>query len=173
MFDPEHLNKAGRLLALCRSNAVMISTAESCTGGLLASLLTETAGSSKTFERGFVTYSNEAKNELLGVPMELIEQHGAVSPQVAAAMAGGCLKNSRADLAVSITGIAGPQGGSAAKPVGLVYLACTGRNSPLIQKKCLFGDKGRSPIRVSAVLVALDLLLAGLEKHNLFHSNRS
>ena len=108
----------------------MIASAESCTGGLIAGLLTEVAGSSDVFERGFVTYSNEAKAELLGIPMDVINQWGAVSTQVAAAMANGALKQSHADISIAVTGIAGPGGGSSDKPVGLVYLATARKNGP-------------------------------------------
>ncbi len=111
------------LASLLLARGQLLATAESCTGGLIAASCTELAGSSAWFERGFVTYSNEAKTELLGVPAELIERHGAVSEEVAKAMAAGALAHSRADLAVAVTGIAGPTGGSDAKPVGTVWLA--------------------------------------------------
>ena len=110
-------------------SGLKLATAESCTGGLIAAILTEVPGSSDVFERGFVTYSNEAKTELLGVPAELIEKHGAVSEEVARAMASGALGHSRADIAVAVTGVAGPGGGTTAKPVGLVHLAAARRGS--------------------------------------------
>ncbi len=158
MFSQEQIEKASDVMALCRKKKMMITTAESCTGGLIAALFTEIAGSSDVFERGFVTYSNEAKNELLGVPMEMIRQFGAVSPQVAAAMAEGALQNSHAQISVAVTGIAGPGGGNKEKPVGLVYLAAAGRKGHTLSRKCLFGDIGRSQVREATVLASLDLL---------------
>ena len=122
MFDERLLREAESLLEACRTRGLKLATAESCTGGLIAALLTEIPGSSDVVERGFVTYSNEAKSEELGVPADLIAAHGAVSEPVARAMAEGALAHSHADLAVSVTGVAGPGGGSAAKPVGLVHL---------------------------------------------------
>jgi nicotinamide-nucleotide amidase len=134
-----------------------IATAESCTGGLIAGLLTEIAGSSDVVERGLVTYSNEAKEELLGVSRELLARHGAVSAEVAHAMALGALKHARADIAVAVTGIAGPAGGTRQKPVGLVYLAAA-RGDRVIARECRFGGIGRREIRLASVKVALDLL---------------
>ena len=121
MFPPALIATAESLLATLRARKLMIAAAESCTGGLIAGVLTEIAGSSDVVERGFVTYSNEAKNELIDVPMALIEANGAVSREVALAMAAGALEHSRADVAVAVTGVAGPGGGSEAKPVGLVH----------------------------------------------------
>src|SRR6201996_2211190 len=120
MLPQSTLTEAEALLAACRAKGIMLATAESCTGGLIAAALTAIAGSSDVVDRGFVTYSNEAKHQMIGVPMALIETHGAVSEQVAAAMAEGALARSRAAIAVSVTGVAGPSGGSADKPVGLV-----------------------------------------------------
>jgi len=121
------LHSARLLLDACRQKGVMLATAESCTGGLIAGTLTEVAGSSDVVDRGFVTYSNEAKNEMIAVPMMLIDENGAVSEEVARAMADGAVKNSNADLAVAVTGVAGPGGGSAEKPVGLVHFGwCIG-----------------------------------------------
>src|SRR3712207_4345539 len=136
----------------------MVATAESCTGGLVAALLTEIPGSSAVVERGFVTYSNEAKTETIGVPPELIASHGAVSEPVARAMAEGALARSRADVAVAITGIAGPGGATATKPVGLVYLglAVTGRATRHLERR--YGDLGREMVRRRAVEDALALL---------------
>ncbi|KIL98987.1 C-terminal domain of CinA type S Protein Implicated in DNA repair function with RecA and MutS [Paramagnetospirillum magnetotacticum MS-1] len=135
-----------------------IATAESCTGGLVAAALTAIAGSSSVVERGFVTYSNEAKTEMLGVPAPLIATHGAVSREVAVAMAEGALAHSRADAAVSITGIAGPDGGSEDKPVGLVHFALARRGCPTRHARHVFtGD--RDAVRLQAALAALDLLL--------------
>jgi len=158
MFKARQVEEASQLLALCRKKKMMIATAESCTGGLIAALFTEIAGSSDVFERGFVTYSNEAKNELLGVPMQMINQFGAVSPQVAAAMAQGTLQNSHAGISVAVTGIAGPGGGSEDKPVGLVYLAAASRKGHPLSRKCLFGDIGRSEVRKATLSAALELL---------------
>jgi nicotinamide-nucleotide amidase len=135
-----------------------IATAESCTGGLVAAALTAIAGSSRVVDRGFVTYSNEAKTEMLGVPTGLIASHGAVSREVAVAMAEGALRNSHAHLAVSITGIAGPGGGSAEKPVGLVHFALAHKGEATRHCELLFtGD--REQIRLQATLTALGLLL--------------
>src|SRR5215471_16453448 len=119
MIEPELIAQAQALLALCRTRKLKIATAESCTGGLIAGTLTEIAGSSDVVDRGFVTYSNAAKTQMLGVPADLIARHGAVSEEVARAMAEGALERAGAELAVAVTGVAGPGGGSAAKPVGL------------------------------------------------------
>src|SRR5690606_22115738 len=136
---------------------LMLATAESCTGGLIAGVLTEIAGSSDVVERGFVTYSNEAKTELIGVPAEMIASHGAVSAEVALAMAAGALAHSRADIAVAVTGVVGPGGGTAAKPVGLVHLAAERRGKPPIQRASRFGDIGRRGIRMATVAVAFEM----------------
>jgi nicotinamide-nucleotide amidase len=158
LFDTEMVQRAIAFLDRCKAANVMVATAESCTGGLVAGLLTEIAGSSAVVERGFVTYSNEAKNELLGVPMTLIEAHGAVSREVAAAMAEGAIAKSRAQLAVSITGVAGPGGGSPAKPVGLVQFATALTGGAPVAVERRFGDLGRAKIRRLAVMTALELL---------------
>ena len=141
---------------------MIIATAESCTGGLIAGALTEIAGSSAVVDRGFVTYSNEAKNEMLGVPMPLIETHGAVSGEVAEAMAKGALKNSNASLTVSVTGIAGPGGGTAEKPVGLVWFGVADAAGHCASHRHLFPEGSRQDIRASAVETALQLLLGRL-----------
>ena len=146
------------LLSTCRRQGLSIATAESCTGGLLAATMTAIPGCSDCFERGFVTYSNVSKSEMLSVPTWLIEKHGAVSEDVARAMAGGALKHSRADLAVSITGIAGPDGGSAEKPVGLVHFAAGRRDGPMSHERVLFGDLGRVEVQRCSVERALRLL---------------
>jgi nicotinamide-nucleotide amidase len=149
---------ATNLLSVCRERGELIATAESCTGGLLAATMTAIPGCSDCFERGFVTYSNAAKSEMLGVPFWLIERHGAVSEDVARAMAGGALTHSHADLAVAITGIAGPDGGTPEKPVGLVYFAAGRRDEPM-QAECVeFGDLGRAEIQRRSVAQALKLL---------------
>jgi nicotinamide-nucleotide amidase len=149
---------AKRLLALCRVRGLKIATAESCTGGLVAAALTEIPGSSDVVERGFVTYSNEAKHEMLGVPNAILRKFGAVSRQTAQAMARGALKNSAADIAVSITGIAGPGGATPGKPVGLVHFAAAARGGRLIARAQKFGDIGRRKVRQKSVDEALAML---------------
>ena len=129
MFPADLTARAAALLDRCRAAGLTIATAKSCTGGLVAGLLTEIPGSSAVFERGFVVYSNEAKEELLGIPAETLARHGAVSEPTARAMAEGALKASRADIAVSVTGVAGPDGGTAEKPVGLVWFALARRGA--------------------------------------------
>jgi nicotinamide-nucleotide amidase len=158
MFNEDLTAKAETLLASLRARKLMLATAESCTGGLIAGALTEIAGSSDVVERGFVTYSNEAKTELIGVPAEMIASHGAVSREVALAMAAGALTHSRADIAVAVTGVAGPGGGSAAKPVGLVHLAAERRGRPPIHRECRFGDIGRHGIRIATIVVAFEMV---------------
>jgi len=150
--------QATALLELCRRKQLHIATAESCTGGLIAAALTEIAGSSDVVERGFVTYSNEAKQAMLGVPAATIEKYGAVSRETAGAMAQGALAHSPAELAVSVTGIAGPGGGSAAKPVGLVHFAAVSKGGRLIHREKRFGDIGRSQVRQASVVEALAML---------------
>jgi len=147
------------LLDLYRRRGWMIATAESCTGGLIAATLTEIAGSSDVVDRGFVTYSNEAKTDLIDVPAALIAQHGAVSAEVARAMALGALARSRATISVAVTGIAGPGGGSAEKPVGLVYigLARKGEAEPLVERHVF--DGRRHEVRLQTVVRAIDLLI--------------
>ena len=149
------------LLAACHQRKLTLATAESCTGGMVAAALTAIAGSSAVFERGFVTYSNEAKNEILGVPQPLLEKHGAVSEPVVRAMAEGAIAHSHADIAIAITGIAGPDGGSAEKPVGLVHFATARRNGQTLAEKRVFpGD--RDAVRLAAVAVALRLIVGRL-----------
>jgi nicotinamide-nucleotide amidase len=158
VIDAQLRDAAKRVLALCRARGLQVATAESCTGGLVAAALTEIPGSSDVVDRGFVTYSDDAKRAMLGVPATTLERHGAVSAQTAKAMAAGALKNSRADLAVSITGIAGPGGGSKQKPVGLVYFAAASRDGRRIARKRLYGAIGRRRVRLRSVLEALALL---------------
>jgi nicotinamide-nucleotide amidase len=158
MFTFALTARAAALVARYSAVGLKIATAESCTGGLVAALLTEIAGSSAVLERGFVTYSNEAKRELLGVPAATLEAHGAVSEATARAMARGALARSRAEVAVSITGVAGPGGGTAEKPVGLVNFACAGPGAALVAVERRFGDLGRSAIRIASVEQALQLL---------------
>jgi nicotinamide-nucleotide amidase len=153
-------SSAKHVLELCRAGSFRIATAESCTGGLVAAALTEIAGSSDVVDRGFVTYSNEAKAELLGVPLSTLKRYGAVSAQTAKAMAAGALKNSHAHIAVSITGIAGPGGGTKQKPVGLVHFAAARRGGRSIARKKLFGAVGRSRVRQLSVVEALKMLEA-------------
>ena len=158
MFPPDLLSRAEKLLADARAKGLKIATAESCTGGLVAGLLTEIAGSSDVFERGFVTYSNKAKQELLGVPGALIRQHGAVSELVARAMAEGAIRHSTAQLSVAITGVAGPGGGSDEKPIGLVHITAARAGEASLHRECRFGDIGRSEVRLKSVEAALELL---------------
>ena len=137
----------------------MVATAESCTGGLVAAALTDIPGSSSVVDRGFVTYSNEAKADLLGVPMDLIIEHGAVSEPVARAMAEGALARSKAGLTVAITGIAGPGGGSAEKPEGLVHFACARTGHDTSHARIEFGALGRAEVRSRSAQQALEMLL--------------
>jgi nicotinamide-nucleotide amidase len=158
MFDDAIKDRAVAVLDRYRSEGLKLATAESCTGGLIAASLTEISGSSDVVERGFVTYSNEAKSELLGIPAALIAEMGAVSAEVAEAMAEGALARSHADAAVSVTGIAGPGGGTAEKPVGLVYLgACRRDGGPRHLRRVFTGD--REAVRRAALEEALDLAL--------------
>jgi len=161
-FPTDILALAADVLDGCRRRGWRIATCESCTGGLVAAALTEAAGSSAVFDRGYVTYSNDAKAALLGVPEHLLASYGAVSSQVAAAMAQGALARADADLTVSITGIAGPGGGSAEKPVGLVYFATAVQGGGIVGHMELYGDLGRSAVRQAALATALRLLQARL-----------
>jgi nicotinamide-nucleotide amidase len=152
------IEQAAALLDLCRRKKIRIATAESCTGGLIAATLTEVPGSSDVVERGFVTYSNEAKQAMLGVPAATIATFGAVSRETAEAMVAGALANSPAELVVSVTGIAGPGGGSTEKPVGLVHFAAASKGGALIHREKRFGDVGRSQVRHASVVEALAML---------------
>ena len=158
MFPAELIDAATRLLDQLRAKGLKIATAESCTGGLIAGLLTEVPGSSDVVDRGFVTYSNEAKAEMIGVDPLLIKVHGAVSEPVARAMASGALAASNADIAVAVTGVAGPGGGSDIKPVGLVHLAVARKDGDVSHREARFGDIGRSGIRIATVAKALEML---------------
>jgi nicotinamide-nucleotide amidase len=151
-------------LDACAAAGLKIATAESCTGGLVSAALTEIPGSSTVFERGFVTYSNEAKQALLGVPGETIAAHGAVSEATARAMAEGALAHSLADVAVSITGVAGPGGGTAQKPVGLVHFACARKGFMTIAMEKRFGALTRGEIRALSVETALTLLIEAAQR---------
>jgi nicotinamide-nucleotide amidase len=152
------IKSAERVLSLCRAGGFTIVTAESCTGGLVAATLTEISGSSDVFDRGFVTYSNEAKEAMLGVPATVLDRYGAVSREAAEAMAAGALAHSPGHFAVAITGIAGPTGGSEDKPVGLVHFVAAARDGPLIARERRFGDIGRRQVRLASVAEALALL---------------
>ena len=159
MIDTETRALAERVLEACRARRWMIATAESCTGGLVAGALTEIAGSSDVVDRGYVTYSNGAKMTMLGVPEGTLQKFGAVSRQTAEAMAQGALARSSVNATVAITGIAGPGGGSAEKPVGLVHFAAAARDGRLVHREKRYGDIGRSEIRRLSVIEALGLLL--------------
>lgn len=157
MFDPEILGLAEAVLAACRSRGWRLTTAESCTGGLVAAALTAVAGASDVVERGFVVYSNAAKTALLGVPEATLAAHGAVSAETATAMAEGAVARAGVDLAVSVTGVAGPGGASAGKPVGLIHIGVARRGSPGRSERHMFaGD--RAAIRRAALVRALQLL---------------
>ncbi|MGD0867047.1 MAG: CinA family protein [Rhizomicrobium sp.] len=158
MFPSPFLLLAEVVLADARTQKLRIATAESCTGGLIAALLTEIPGSSDAFDRGFVVYSNRAKSDLLGVPGDLIADAGAVSEAVARSMAEGAVENSNAHLAVSVTGVAGPGGGTKLKPIGLVHIAAAREGRSIIHEAHRFGNIGRSEIRMKAVEAALQLL---------------
>jgi nicotinamide-nucleotide amidase len=157
-MTPERKERAAALIEAYRQKGLKIATAESCTGGLVAALLTEISGSSAVLERGFVTYSNEAKTELIGVPADLIAAHGAVSEPVARAMAEGALAHSYADVAVGITGIAGPTGGTDTKPVGLVHFGLARKGEATVHLERRYGDLGRENVRRRAMEDALWLL---------------
>ena len=152
------LPTAARIVRLCGERRLRVATAESCTGGLVAAAITEIAGASAVFDRGFVTYSDLAKAQMLGVDAGLIHRLGAVSPEVAAAMAAGALAHSAADIVVAVTGIAGPGGGSAEKPVGLVHFAARRRVGAGLSRTEVFADSGRSGVRLAAAAVALELI---------------
>jgi nicotinamide-nucleotide amidase len=156
--DEEMRAAAERVLELCRERKVMLATAESCTGGLVAVTITDIPGSSDVFDRGIVTYSNEAKHMLLGVPKEMLDEHGAVSAPVAKAMAEGVIRATDTQVGVSITGIAGPDGGSEKKPVGLVFIGGALANGSHHVRECRFGDLGRSEVRRRSVIAAFALL---------------
>lgn len=163
MFPSDLVDEARQLLDTMRERGLMLVTAESCTGGLISALLTEIPGSSDVVERGFVTYSNAAKASCLGIDPQVIEANGAVSEVVARAMAAGALANSEADIAVAVTGVAGPGGGSAEKPVGLVHFAAARRGQPLLHLERRFGDLDRTTIRLASVRTALDLVKAAIK----------
>lgn len=158
MFSDEIKSLAIETLELCRKKDLKISTAESCTGGLIIGALTEMAGSSDVVDRGFITYTNQAKIDMLDVFDDILSRHGAVSPETAIAMVTGAIKNSDADIAISVTGIAGPGGGSARKPVGLVYIAAQRRGNQAVHQQHNFGDIGRDKVRQATIIAALKLI---------------
>ena len=158
MFSDKIITLASDVLNLCRQKNLHIATAESCTGGLIIGALTEIAGSSDVVDRGFITYTNRAKMEMLNVEANTLKIDGAVSPGVAIAMVTGAIKNSSSNIAVSVTGIAGPGGGSPHKPVGLVHMAAIKRDGKAIHQKHNFGDIGRDKVREATIVAALNLL---------------
>lgn len=153
-----------QLVGALREADLRFATAESCTGGMIAASITDVAGSSNVFDRGFVTYSNDAKTQMIGVDPLLIEVNGAVSSQVAGAMADGALLRADADMAIAVTGIAGPSGGSDDKPVGLVWFACACSWAPTLVTSQTFDNNGRAYIRYQSVIYALHLALETLEE---------
>ncbi|MGZ9410477.1 MAG: CinA family protein [Methylocystis sp.] len=155
--------KANALLDKARAKALRLASAESCTGGLVAAALTDIAGASDVFDRGFVTYSNAAKSDMLGVADALLKVHGAVSAEVARAMALGVIEHSLADVAVAVTGVAGPGGGSAEKPVGLVHFACARRDGGVDHIKRRYGPLSRDKIRAASVMQALDMMIEAVD----------
>jgi nicotinamide-nucleotide amidase len=160
----EELQAAAReVLDICRTRGLTLATAESCTGGLVAGALTDLPGSSAVVDRGFVTYSNEAKQQMLGVLAETLRTYGAVSRETAEAMARGALAHADVDLVVAVTGIAGPGGGSRDKPVGLVHFACGARGGRMTHVEMRYGDLGRTEVRNKSVLQALAMLAAMAE----------
>lgn len=160
MFNSEILTLAEQVIRDCAAAGKMVATAESCTGGLIAGALTEISGSSAVVDRGFITYTNTAKVEMLGVQQQTLATFGAVSEETARQMVHGALFRSRADIAVAVTGIAGPSGGSAEKPVGLVHIAAKSRDGRLIHRKMLYGDLGRHGVRLATVATALEMLMS-------------
>lgn len=158
MLDDDIVEAAKQLLAICKRKNLLVATAESCTAGLVAGTLSEVPGVSSILDRGYVTYSNEAKHEMLGVPRETLEKYGAVSRETAEAMVRGVLGHARVNLAVSVTGIAGPDGGTAEKPVGLVHFAAGTRTGKLMHVEKRFGNPGRATVRKQSVLQAFRML---------------
>lgn len=158
MIDADVYERARHVLHACRETGLTLATAESCTGGLVAGALTAVPGSSDVVDRGFITYSNAAKTAMLGVPEEILARFGAVSEETARAMAEGALRAAGTDLAVAITGVAGPGGGSVEKPVGLVHFAVARIGHKLRHREMRFGDVSRDDIRKRSVLVALEML---------------
>ena len=166
LFPPAVEALAYRAVTELAARGLTVATAESCTGGLIAGVLTEITGSSSVVDRGFVTYSNEAKQQMIGVKAETLARVGAVSRETALEMAEGALKTADTDLAVAVTGIAGPGGGSAEKPVGLVHLATASRTGKTLHREMRYGDLGREGVRLATVKTALTMLLeaAGVDQ---------
>jgi nicotinamide-nucleotide amidase len=164
MFDLVTLESAEHLLEVCKRKKLTVTAAESCTGGLVAAALSAISGSSSVLDRGYVTYSNRAKEEMLGVTPTTLDAHGAVSRECAEEMAKGALSRANVDLSVSITGIAGPTGGTPEKPVGLVHFAAASRGGRLIAFEGQYGDVGRSQVRRLSLLQALAMLSELAEK---------
>ncbi|MBB4437210.1 nicotinamide-nucleotide amidase [Rhizobium esperanzae] len=158
LFPQDIISTAEAIIRDFTAAGLMVSTAESCTGGLIAGALTDISGSSAVVDRGFVTYTNSAKMEVLGVQAETLLRFGAVSEETARQMVHGALFRSRAEIAVAVTGIAGPGGGSAEKPVGLVHLAAKSRAGAIIHRKMLYGDIGRSEVRLATIRTALEMV---------------
>ena len=158
MIGTELFEAASEVLGLCGGRGLTLATAESCTGGLIAAALTATPGSSKVLDRGYVTYSNAAKAADLGVPAALIQRHGAVSEEVARALSVGAIERAGVDLALSVTGIAGPDGGTPQKPVGLVHIAAAHRGGKILHRECRYGNIGRGEVRRLSALAALALM---------------
>ncbi|GEO82717.1 CinA family protein [Pararhodospirillum oryzae] len=161
-FPRDFLDQASTVVEALQTRGLMLATVESCTGGMIAAALTAVPGSSAVFDRGFITYANAAKERMVGVPAALLAAHGAVSPEVARAMAEGALRESEAGLSIAVTGIAGPTGGSAEKPVGLVYLACAVTDGPVSVRRQIFAGS-RHEIRHATVNAALEMVLRTLE----------
>lgn len=153
---------ARAVLTACEKRGIMLATAESCTGGLIVGSLTDIAGSSSVVDRGFVTYSNEAKMQMVGVAADTLQRHGAVSSETAAEMAAGALARSRAGIALAVTGVAGPGGGSAEKPVGLVWFGLALQGRPVHAEKMIFEDQGRAFVRQETIRHALRMALTAL-----------
>ncbi|GMB82653.1 CinA family protein [Shinella zoogloeoides] len=157
---PEDIEEtARRIVTDFSARGLMIATAESCTAGLIAGAITEIAGSSNAFDRGFVTYSNAAKQQMIGVSVETLKAHGAVSRPTALEMAEGAIQHSNADISVAVTGIAGPGGGTDEKPVGLVHLAAARKGRETLHREMRYGDIGRSAVRLATVRTALEMLV--------------
>ena len=157
LFPADMLEQAAVIIDLCRARRLTLATAESCTGGLISGCFTEIAGASDVFERGFVTYSNRAKEEMLGVDPQTLARFGAVSKETALEMARGALLRAGADIAIAVTGIASPGGGSAGKPVGLVHLAVEAKGRQALHRECQFGEIGRGEIRMQTLREALSM----------------
>ncbi len=163
-FPPEIISRAESLIELCRNKDIRLSTIESCTGGLLSGCLTEIAGSSDVLDRGFVTYSNEAKHEEVGVSSESLEQFGAVSDVVAREMCAGAMRREGIGAAVSLTGIAGPSGGTDTNPVGLVFIGIATKSAAPVAHRYVF-DGNRQEVRAAAIVEALELLTSAIDEN--------